>query len=203
MPLQAILAEVRLEAENEVARIIAERDKVVAEITAAAHEEADRVEAEAAASLSERLLAAAAVVENRAALHVERRLQDAKEEIFREILRRACSRLDRLRNEPRYPRLLRTLLDECLRALPDAGAVMVDPRDRAVAASLIAEVDPSLRLDTSLETSGGIAVRSPTGGFVWNTIDERLHRADRELRMLVARAIPELAGSRPVVGAGP
>ena len=50
-----------------------------------------------------------------------------------------------------------------------------------------------LEVDASLDTWGGVEVAGADGRRVRNTLEERLARADAELRLTAARLIPEPA----------
>ncbi len=194
MALAEILAALRHEAEHEVARIGAERDASVAETMSFAHREAERAEAEAASGREALLATEAEVVRNRAALHVERRLQEEREAIYREILRRAGEQLSRHRDEPSYSGTLRALLSECFDAMPDAEVVMASERDVPLVAELLAGLEVNAEVEGSLNTWGGVDVRSSGGGFVRNTLEERLARSGARLRRRIGDVVTELRG---------
>jgi V/A-type H+-transporting ATPase subunit E len=127
------------------------------------------------------------------------RLREAREEAYAKAVERARASLASLRGSPGYPGVLAELVAEALRALPDARALNVDPRD----ADLVRALDlgsNAVEVVTELRTWGGVCAVAD-GREVRNTLEERLERADPYLRPLVVREIPEAATWRPEAGA--
>ncbi len=194
MALADILAALRDDGDAEVARIAADRDEAVAAIMRAAREEAGQAESAAAAARDAALAADADVIRHRAALHVERRLQEAREAVFQDVLGRARDRLSRLRQEPHYAATLDALLGECLDFLGGARVVMVDERDADLVHAALARRGIEAGVDPSLPCWGGLVAGDGRGGFVRNTLEDRLGRAEAELRRTIARLVPGLGG---------
>ena len=193
MALQEILESLRRDGEAEVARIAREHDEAVAAILHAAREEAKRAETEATTARDEALEFEAAIIRHRAELHVERRLQEAQEAVFQEVLGRAKDRLSRFRNDPAYPATLQRLLDECRAFLGQVAGVSIDPRDEALK-SVIGERLGSVAVDTGLDSWGGVVADDGRGVFVRNTFEARLTRAEAELRRQIGELVPGLGG---------
>ncbi len=103
------------------------------------------------------------------------------------------TRLEEVRSSPDYPRVLRVLLAEALDGFhPDEELVVrVDSRDLQLLA-----VRPTLRLDSSLCTLGGVVVEGDQGRvIVDNTIERRLERAREQL---AARLVALFEAAEPV-----
>ncbi len=199
MALSDLLAALQEEGDEEVARIAADRDEQVAAILRAAREEAERVDAAAATSLDAALAAEADVIRHRAVLHVERQLQEAREAIFQDVLGRTRDRLARLRGKARYAAVLDALLGECLDFLGRAQTVFVDARDAELVRAALASRGVEAATEPSLECWGGLVAGDGCGGFVRNTLESRLSRAEPELRREVGERVP---GMRPGGGRG-
>ncbi len=192
MGLADILDAVRREGDEEVARVVAARDEAVAAVWRAARDEAQAVEAAAAASRDAALATEAGVVRHRAELHVERRLQEAREAVFQDILGRARDRLSRHRLDPGYTATLDALLTECTAFLGDLAVVMADPRDVELVRAALARIGSDATVESSLECWGGIVAGDGNGVFVRNTLEDRLQRAEAELRRRLGGQVPGL-----------
>ncbi len=195
MALADILAALRDDGDAEVARIAAARDEAVAAIMRAAREEAQEAEAAATASRDAALAADAGVIRHRAALHVERRLQEARETLFQEVIGRARDRMSRLRHEPGYAAALDALLGECLDFLGEAQVVMVDDRDAALVKAALARRGSAASVEPSVDCWGGLVAGDGRGGWVRNTLEDRLGSAEAELRRTIAGMVPGLRGA--------
>jgi vacuolar-type H+-ATPase subunit E/Vma4 len=195
--LADILSAVQREGDEEIARITAERDESVAAIGREARRL--RAEAEAAAAISRdaALVTEAEVIRHRAELHVERRLQETREAVFQEILGRARDRLSRYRSDPDYPATLTALLRECLVFLGEIETVAVDPRDVDLVSRALDAAGVAAKVESSLETWGGMVAGDGKGAFVRNTLEERLGRAAMELRRQIGDLVPGLRGGEP------
>jgi vacuolar-type H+-ATPase subunit E/Vma4 len=191
LALAQILEALRREGEEEIARIERERDEATAAILQSARDEAKRVEADAAIARDEALARETAIIRNRAELQVERRLQEAREDLFQEILGRAKDRLSRFRRDPDYPELLAELLDECTAFLGHVEVVALDPRDAALETQIREQVGP-VQLDRSLDTWGGVIAHDGRGVYVRNTLEDRLRRAEADARMRIGDLVPGL-----------
>jgi vacuolar-type H+-ATPase subunit E/Vma4 len=197
MALAEILAALWAEGDDEIARLTADRDATVARLIESAREEAKEVEAGAARARDEALSNDAGVVRHRAELHVERRLQEAREALFQEILGLARDRLSRYRNDAGYPATFAALLHECATFLGKIHVVMVDPRDKELAEDVLADLG-SAELQPSLECWGGVVAHDGKGVFVRNTFEDRLERAEADLRREVGQLVPGLVDHGPV-----
>ncbi len=199
MALAEILSALRKEGEEEVARITEERDTAVAAIMRSAREQAKQAEATEATSRDTALAREADVIRHRADLHVERRLQEAREAVFQEILGRAKDRLSRYRRDPEYPATLEALLAECQAFLGQIAVVMADPRDTALVEPLLGSDHPA-QLEPTLECWGGVVAHDGKGVFVRNTLEERLGRAEADLRQQIGEMVPGLGGRSELGG---
>ena len=191
MALAEILAALRSEGDEEIARIAAESDAAVADLTRTARDQARRAEAEAATARDVSLSKDAAVIRHRAELHVARRLQEAREAVFQEILGLARDRLSRYRSDPAYPATLAVLAKECSAFLGTVDVVIADPRDEELVQKIFSDLGPT-EFDFSLECWGGIVAHDGKGIFVRNTLEDRLRRAEPDLRRHIGQVVPGL-----------
>jgi len=183
MALADILATIRGEAGQEARRRLAassaRADEVLAQAQALAAQSRAEMEADAeseAAGLRTREL-------DRARLRVQRTEQEARETIYQAAHAQVRAALELSRSGEDYPRLFRALLQEAQRALPDAAVVRIDPRDAGLA--------EGISIETTLHSWGGAELVAADGRLVRNTLEERLRRAEPELRRLAARALVE------------
>lgn len=192
MPLEDILLAMQREADETLARIAVDGDRQVEEIMGPARAEAARAAEEVRKARESEACAEAERIRLSARAQAAGRLRDAREEAYARVLELARARLSSIRDRPGYPRVLRSLLEEAIGALPDATGVHVDDRD----ADLIREDDAVLHervaVVPGLLTWGGV-VATAEGREVRNTLEERLSRADPFLRPIVAEEIPQLA----------
>ncbi len=193
MPLEEILAALRRDGDDEVARITADRDAAVAAVMQSAHERAREVEASAATARDGALARETEVIRHRAELQVVRRLQDERESVFQEILGQARQRLANYRNDPDYPATIEALLEECRAFLGTIEVVMVDPRDAELVGAALHRFGPA-QLQPSLESWGGVVAHNGKGVFVRNTLEERLGQAEVDLRQQIGQLVPGLDG---------
>lgn len=199
MALAEILEALRGEGDQEIARISAESDAAVADLMQSARREAKQAEAMAATARDDALCNDADVIRHRAELHVERRLQKAREEVFQEILAVAKDRLARYRSGPEYPACLATLVTECSAFLGTLEVVMADPRDEVLVEKILSDAGLA-EVQFSLECWGGIVAHDGKGGYVRNTIEDRLRRAEPDLRRQIGQLVPGLVDRKHWVG---
>ena len=194
MALADVLSALQRDGDEEIAEVIAERDHTVSQIGREARELAKETEFAAATSRDAALAFEAEVIRHRAALHVERRLQEAREVIFQEILGRAQDRLSRYRRDASYPAILNALVAECLDFLDETEVVMADLLDVDLVKAALAQRDTEAKVEPSLEAWGGVVASDGKGVFVRNTIEARLGRAEVELRRQIGDQVPGLRG---------
>ncbi len=197
MALADILLDIEREADAEVERIRAEAERESEELIGAARAAADLDASELSEARHAELQDERHGLLARAASEATATLRDAREEVIARVLARVREHLADLRAEPSYPSLLRALAGEALEALPEASTILVDRRDADAMRAVVNEADPSgerdLRVESSLETWGGVEVATSDGRLVRNTLEERLERATTYLRPLIASIVPGLA----------
>ncbi len=191
MALTDILEALRRDGDEEAALIAAERDAAVAAVMRSAREDARQAEAEASAARDEELSSESDVIRHRADLYVQRRLQAAREGVFQEVLGLAKDRLARYREDPAYPETLAALVRECAAFLRALEAVLVDPRDEELVEKTMVDLGLA-KIQPSLVCWGGVVAHDGRGVFVRNTLEERLQRAESDLRRQVGILIPGL-----------
>ena len=199
MALAEILEALRKEGDEEIARITADRDAAVADLMQTARRQAKQAEAVAATARDDSLSNDADVIRHRAELHVERRLQKAREEVFQEILAVARDRLAHYRRDPGYPACLATLVRECSAFLSTLEVVMADPRDEVLVEKTLSDIDLA-EVQFSLECWGGIVAHDGKGVYVRNTFEDRLRRAEPDLRRQIGQLVPGLVDHEHRVG---
>jgi vacuolar-type H+-ATPase subunit E/Vma4 len=112
-------------------------------------------------------------------------VRSAREEAFASLLAGIRSQLDAVRGAASYPELFRSLLAESRAALPEAHELRVDPRDLDLATKLAR----GLRVDTALDTWGGLELAGDDGRTIRNTLEERLANAEPLLRRRLAQRL--------------
>lgn len=199
MPLAEILDSLRREGDEEIARIVAETEAAVADLMQSARDRAKEAESAAAKARDDALANDSDVIRHRAELHVVRRLQEAREVVFQEILGRARDRLSRYRGDPGYPATLQALWKECLTFLGTVEVVMADPRDVELLEGMLDRPN-AIDIQPTLESWGGVVAHDGKGVLVRNTLEERLGRAEADLRRRIGRLVPGLGEGEPQEG---
>jgi len=184
LALADILDAIRAEADAEIEAI---RVKAESEAAAVLTRASDQAEAEeerlslvrdrAADRQTDRIV-------NRARLDADRSFRAEVEELYVQTRRAAADELQSLRGTSRYEDILSSLLAECCAVLPGATVLRVDPADEAVAHRIIANGERSdLRVEATLDSSGGVELVDDDGRVIRNTFEARLARADGLLRL--------------------
>jgi vacuolar-type H+-ATPase subunit E/Vma4 len=116
---------------------------------------------------------------NAARLEALRQTRASQETIFAAAHSQLRERLREARSRPDYAALFAALLAEAQAALPGATVIRIDPLDAALAP----------HAESTLDTWGGVELEAADGRIVRNTLEERLRRAEPELRRLAAHAL--------------
>jgi V/A-type H+-transporting ATPase subunit E len=189
MALKDLLTALEADAAAETERLRAETEAEAARIVESAQLEARALEQQAARADDAAL---AQELERRrsearlAAAGTRRDAHEASVEALQGALRR---RLAVLRETDAYPGVFRALTEESLAALPSASLLRVDPRDAQVARDVVRELNVQLELEPGLDTVGGLEAVASDGRTVRNTLEERLHNAERALRVLAGEVL--------------
>ena len=187
MALADILDAIRAEADADIEAIRAEAENEAAALLTRSGEQA-RAEEErlshgrdgAAERQTDRIV-------NRARLDADRALRAEVEELYLQARRAAIDGLRSLRDTPRYEDILSRFLAECCAVLPDGTALRVDPADEDLARHIVAgSKRADLRVEPTLESSGGVELADDDGRAVLNTFEARLSRAEGALRLVFA-----------------
>jgi vacuolar-type H+-ATPase subunit E/Vma4 len=179
MALIDILAAIEAEAGAELAQIARQAQEDVAQIRASARTEIDALSANRRQASLAPLARERARRLNRARLSAQRAAGRAREDLFREALDQAKSRLAELRASAAYPGILERLTREALAQLEGDAILRGDPRDADLLRAI--GVDCPLLLD--LSTLGGVEARSADGRIVVdNTLEARLLQSEPLLR---------------------
>ena len=186
MTLADLLAGLRSEAEAETVLLEAETREQANRIRAAARAEASVLREQIVLAAEDDIRKEADRRRAAARLAVAASVRVAREELFLDFRTTVSRRLDELREDERYPAVLRALLEESLAALPAATSLRVDPRDERLARQLLAERGVKLELAASLKTAGGLELADGRERVVRNTVEERVANAEAVLRGLLA-----------------
>jgi vacuolar-type H+-ATPase subunit E/Vma4 len=186
MTLADLLAGLRSEAEAETALLEAETREQANRIRAAARAEASVLREQIVLAAEDDIRKEADRRRAAARLAVAASVRVVREELFLDFRATVSRRLDELREDERYPAVLRALLEESLAALPAATSLRVDPRDERLARQLLAERGVKLELAASLKTAGGLELADGRERVVRNTVEERVANAEAVLRGLLA-----------------
>ena len=183
--LESILQE---EALREINAILAEAEEKARRILAEAEQKAERIKAAARRKLEAERKAALARAESAAELKVATARMQAKGEVIARVKELAMERLFALKNEERYPEVLRKLAEEALAAVSEPGAVAVAPEDAGHLEAWAKERGLELKTDPQIQL--GVRVYSASGGtYVENTLPGRLERGWEELAARVAKVL--------------
>ena len=186
MTLADLLAGLRSEAEAETALLEAETREQANRIRAAARAEASVLREQIVLAAEDDIRKEADRRRAAARLAVAASVRVVREELFLDFRATVSRRLDELREDERYPAVLRALLEESLAALPAATSLRVDSRDERLARQLLAERGVKLELAASLKTAGGLELADGRERVVRNTVEERVANAEAVLRGLLA-----------------
>ena len=186
MALEDILAAIEAATAEEAQRIRETTRLEVEQVLAAAEDKAATIRNEASRARDEEISRTVASTVNRARLEADRLLARTREDVFEEALDELDRRLAAIRASDRYPELLGRLVEEALEALPPATVIRCDPRD----AELLARLFPSVTVDGSLTTWGGVIADSGDGREADNRLETRRRRAEPVLRLLAGRHLP-------------
>jgi len=178
MPLADLLQAIEADAAADRARADREASAAAEAILERARRDAGALERDLAATRvadarqeSDRLL-------GRARTDASGMMRTAREQAFTSLLTALGARLGALRGTDAYPALFAVLLAESQAALPAARELRVDPRDLALAVPRAG----GLRIETTLDTWGGVELASDDGRTLRNTLEERLANAEQLLR---------------------
>ena len=207
MSLHAILTAIYAEGDTRVRGIETEAYTNAQKLLVDAQEDAARIREQACA----RTLAPAggkhARIIHRARLEALRVVGDVRESLVDTAMARACGRLENLRTDNVYPKVLRRLVEEALSELDhsledeEQAKIEADPRDRLLVESILHDLGLEMSVRYCLDCWGGVVARSADGRVtVTNTIEGRLARATPYLRRYLASLFenePQKISSQP------
>jgi vacuolar-type H+-ATPase subunit E/Vma4 len=192
MSLEAILAAIEASGEEEVARRRAETETRTRQIMAEAERTAAVRREAAYRAAVQPATAECARRLYRAKLEALRTVGEVRNGLLQTALAETHSCLAGLRATPGYALILRQLMEEAIRALGDVRAeggpcrLEVDPRDEALAQSILADLRLDLDTTAVLDCWGGLVAHSSDGRIVAsNTLEARLERAAPFLRRIL------------------
>ncbi len=189
MALTDLLHAIQARADDEIA---ADREAVKIEadaVIADASSRADALEQELRMRAKSQAEVEAGRRRAAARLAAVRRIRDAREDAYLALREELAQELRDARTTPQYPQLLGRLIRTAVTALPNAVALRVDPRDEKLARESLTSVAPTVSVDPTLHTWGGVHAVGSDGRSVVNTLEQRLAGAEPRLRMLFAQAL--------------
>jgi V/A-type H+-transporting ATPase subunit E len=189
MALKDLLTALEADAAAESERLRADADAEASRIVEEAESEARALEQRAAGTDDADLGRELERRRSEARLAAAARLRDEHEAGLSSLQAALRRRLAALRDTDGYPDVLRASIQESLAAAPAASVVRVDPRDAQLARGIVRELGVRLEVKPELETLGGVELVADDRRTVRNTIEERLHNAESQLRMLAAELL--------------
>ena len=190
MALDDLLAAMRSEADEEIARLERDSRREETEILERAAEHARALEGELLRAADAELEAELRRRQSHARLDALVALREARERAFADLLEGARARLAALRGGDRHGGVLAALLSESRAALPGARILHVDPRDEGLARELVG--DGQLELRPDLDTVGGLELETHDGRLLRNTLEARLVAAEPRLRLRFGSVLAEI-----------
>ena len=189
MALKDLLTALEADAAAESERLQADADAEASRIVEKAESEARALEQQAARTDDADLERELERRRSEARLAAAARLRDEHEAGVSSLQAALSRRLDALRDTSGYPAVLRASIEESLAAAPAGSALRVDPRDAQLARTIVRELGVRLEVRPELETVGGVELVAEDRRTVRNTIEERLHNAESQLRVLAAELL--------------
>ena len=190
MPLANILDAMEQAVAGEIQNIETQTAASVAEIRAAAENDARAIRERHQREMEPVLQHERARRLNRARLDALRQVSRAREKLLGDALDTARERLAHLRSDSSYADILRALTQETLAQFDAPVIIHADPRDEKILRALF----PHAQIQFDIETWGGIHARTADEKIcVVNTLEARLTQAQHALRQHV---MPLFDGNR-------
>jgi vacuolar-type H+-ATPase subunit E/Vma4 len=199
MSLHAILEAIRSSGEEKALEIESRAYKQAGETLADAQLEAERLKEKACASALEPSAKERARILHRARLEALQLTGGVRKGLVDKALEQAHGRLEEIRTDLVYPRVLKRLLLEALAELNGqekgggrgrhalTACLEADPRDRELLEVLLPESGLDLKITYPLTCWGGVIARSEDGRVaVINTLEARLEKSTPYLRRCLA-----------------
>lgn len=199
MSLETILQKIAASGETELLELQQETEAQIQGILAEAEQKAAE-RREAARQLALQPAAGeCARRTHKAKLEALQLVGRARDEMVAEALAQIEVHLRQLRHSPAYPTILKRLVKEAVRVLGEEELnerattnshlpeLAIDPRDESLWSEILAGLALELNVVTSLDSWGGLILRSGDGRIiVTNTFEARLERATPFLRQELA-----------------
>jgi vacuolar-type H+-ATPase subunit E/Vma4 len=182
MALADILQALDAEAAAQIGQIEAEAKCSVAQIRSAADDDARAIHERHLREIQTPLQQGRARRLNQARMAARSSIGQARERLFADALQRAREQLAGLRGDPRYPAILRILVEEAGAQLSGEIVLRADQRDEAALHALF----PDIRIECDLHSWGGVAATTTDRRIaVINTLEARLEQAHDLLQQAV------------------
>ncbi len=197
MSLEAVLASIRQQAEEEAGNIEADAETRAERIRAEASEKAERIRQETRRSTEETARQEELRLEREADFEVRKVRQEAALEIVDRAAERARDRLDNVRDHPAYEEILHRLAQEALGALQESlqggeqGTIVVNASDEPILARLKSDLGWDFDIHAEDDGMWGVIARSADQRVVVdNRLDSRLEQALPGIRdVFIAQAL--------------
>ncbi len=187
MPLEHILRAMQEQADSEIEKITRAAETEAAQLITDAEEQARSIQARHRARIEPTLRTEAASLLNKAKLDTLRAAANGREQLLRDAFTQAEASLAEIRGSKEYPAIFRALAEEAVRALEGERVVHVDPSDKALAHTTLAQLGVDAEIEMRPMSLGGLDVVTRDGReAVDNTLVSRLDRARSALRGPVA-----------------
>lgn len=169
-------AEILKSAKNQAADIVKAAKAQTAEIEALYTDRVNRsIEDETAKMLTE------------ARRHVERSASKTKDKIIEDVFAGSLAELKKTRESADYERVFGRLAHDAIARAEGHVIVHVDPRDQALAESVLSKTKFDYELMTDISTDGGLVISAEQGRVVIdNTVESRAARARVFMKGVVA-----------------
>ncbi|MHB8894197.1 MAG: V-type ATP synthase subunit E [Candidatus Geothermincolia bacterium] len=194
MALEDILRALEEKASTHIKDIRTESDQRVQEILAEVEKEAARTRRQRLKKVEDQIRSEATGIVYSATLKAKNLIIKAQEETVEEAFGIAEKRLASLHTLEEYPKVLETLVEQCLDFFPEGEVILqVRESDRGLVEKMLSDRNRLFQIsETPLEASGGLIMSNADGQIsVSNTFESRLIRAKDHLRLEISKALFE------------
>lgn len=192
MAIEDIFKALEEQADAEVNQILHTATVQSDSIEHEARDEAERITSGRMAAAEEQVRSRSAKAVNAARLQVRRDLAAVRDEAVDAVFAEAVERLKVMRGKSEYERVFTALAKEALQGVDGACEIEVAPQDADLAKKVVGKMGVQFTVSPTLDTVGGLAVRTDNGRVVRrNTFESRLSK----VRSLASAQLAEVLGS--------
>ncbi|MBS3973638.1 MAG: V-type ATP synthase subunit E [Actinobacteria bacterium] len=190
MALEDIFRALEEQANNDCDELLktagAQADSIIGE--AAEQEKAICVQCVEAAGQNMRV--AASKKRNAARVAAQKRLAMTKEAAITRVFEEAANELSSIRQADGYETLFKVLLEEALDGARGIPTILVDPRDRELAQTIVDASGRDGEIRPEITTNGGVMVVFGDGRILRrNTVEDRLQKAKQQAQATVVEIL--------------